>query len=554
MFCKNCGKPTEGDSVLCGDCQPDFQVAVPAEGKKKGGKKPILMVLALVLVAGIVLAALNLDSIGRFFVRNFGEPAEYLAEVEKDGAADVAKDLASVYDKALAQYSPEGSSVDTAITVEMSDMLTTMLATALSQSGVELELDWVESITLAPQVDLYENTLRADFGLGINGTDLATLSVIWDMESQTVYMGVPELHKTYLEMDARDVFGSDAQEMAETMAASRQLTEAMMEHLPSGAELEKLVNRYVGLVLDRLEDVEKETETVRAGGLEQKMTVLTVELSQKDVLKIAKAVLKEARDDKDLKSLLEDLGQMAGELNGYETDLYGHFSQGVEEALEGMNDLIDEAEGGDFITVETFLDSSDTVQGRTVTVDNGYEETEIYYITVTEGGKFAFKAEAGTVRIDGKGTLEKGKRSGSYTLQESGTDYVTLELEDYVQADDGTVSGTFRIVPADALYEMMDLPAYLSSMVGAVALELEGDSVRLAIESDGKALLALTMSGQTAKPSPIQIPEGLDVNDDTAAMEWLSELDLDGVLANLKKAGVPESYSNLIGQLLPQIG
>lgn len=601
MFCENCGRPIPEGQENCQFCnppaqepayaapvfqpapmdltdpapqqyaspvqtcappvqQPAFELNMPAEGarkkKKSGGGRIALILIALVLVAGIVLAALNWKSITRFFSRNFGEPTDYLVDVEKDSAADAAKTLADAYDQALASYHPEGSSADTTVTLEMGDTLMSLLSTALSQSGVEMELDWVQSITLTPQVDVYEDTMRVDLGVGINGTGLATLSVIWDMESQTIYIGVPELHDTYIQMDAREILGEEAAAVAETMAMSREMNEAVMAALPSGSELEALITRYVGIVLDQLSDAEKETETVKLGGLEQELLVMTVELSQKDILKLAEAVLEEAQDDAALEDILDGFSDMVNEMNtlygGENVDLYTDFANAVDEALYELEYLVDEVSGGDFITIETFLDSKDTIVGRTVTVEAEGEEIEIYYITVTEGGEFAFKAEAATVRIEGEGTIEKGKRTGAYVLSESGTDYVTLEIEDYVQAEDDSVTGTFRLIPESIVYEMMDMDASVAGILGSAALELglTGDSVRIAIEAAGSELLALRLSGQTAKPSPIALPEGVSTEDDAGGMQWLTELDFEAVLSNLEKAGVPDEYMAMAEQFV----
>jgi len=54
--------------------------------------------------------------------------------------------------------------------------------------------------------------------------------------------------------------------------------------------------------------------------------------------------------------------------------------------------MIDEAENGTFLTIETFLDNQDTIVGRAFTVEMEGEELEAHYITVTEDGKFAFDA------------------------------------------------------------------------------------------------------------------------------------------------------------------
>lgn len=580
MFCGKCGRPIpEGqqDCAFCNppavqpeqipqyepapvqqpvDPEPAFELNMPAEGssrKKSGGKKP-LIITALVLVAALVLAIFNFGNIVRFFKRSFFEPAAYLQDVEKAHVADFAKNLAESYDKSLEVYSPKGSSVDSTVTVKANDQVMSLLSTALSQNGVSLDLNWVKSISISPKVEMYENTMGVELGVGLNGTHLATVSVIMDYENEIMFLGIPELHDTHIQMDLPE----ELQEMdyAAILKSAQDYNGQMMEIFPSGEQIETLINRYFAIVAEGLEDVEKSTETVEVDGVEQKLLVLTAKLSQEDILKIASKLLKEAKKDDVIEDVLQAYGAYMNSLpeyaNGQMPDLYEGFSQTVEEGIDALDELIDEAESGRFLTIETYLDNKDNVAGRSFTVSMEGEKVKAHYITVTEGSKFAFEAEMDTVEITGEGTIKGGKRTGSYTLSVDDTDYGTLELEDYACADDGTVSGTIRLIPADALYQMMELDNSVLSILGdaALALTMDGDTVTLGIEVGGAEMLSLSLSGETAKPSPIALPESFDVDDDDAGMKWLSELDLEAVVSKLEKAGVPEQYMDMIDQLV----
>ena len=535
--------------------QPAFELNIPSQGrkpkKKKGsGGKVVLAIIALLLVVGIVLAAFNWKSITRFFNRTFGSPAAYLQDVQKEDVAQISGDVAAAYDQALAIYHPEGSSASGTITLEMGDTLMTVLNTALSQSGMELDLSWVKDISLSPKVEMYENTMKADVGVGINGANLATVSAIWDMENQQIYIGVPELHSTYVQLDAIDVLGYEAQEIAQNLIMSRQMTAIMLEALPTGEQIETLLNRYLGIVIEGMSEAEKANETVKAGGLEQDLLVVSVELSQKDILNIAKSLLETAQDDADLEDIMDNIDSCMEELSGQRAGIYDAFSMTLEEALDELDYIIDEAEKGKFLTFETFLDSKDTIVGRTVTVSVDGEKVSGYYITVTEGDKWAFEADMeGMLSATGEGTIKDGKRSGSYTLAMEGMEYITLEIENYTNTD-GTINGTFRLIPEEAVYEMMDLDSSITSILGqaALSLTLNGEAITLGIEAAGSELLSFSLSGKTAAPSPISLPAGVSVDDDEAGMKWVSELDLDAVLSNLEKAGVPSEYMDIAEQ------
>lgn len=592
MFCTKCGNQVPDNAKFCGVCgnslapveepvftppveepvfappveepvftppveEPAFTLSTPATPKKKGkGGKVALGIIALVLAVAVALAAFNWKSVTRFFTRTFATPDVYMAEVEKDHVAKTASNLATNYDKALESYSPKGSAVDATVTVEVGDQLISLLSTALQQSGAELDLSWVENIVLEPKVNTYENTMQVDVGVGLNSVKVATVSMVWDMDTQTMWVGVPELHKTFVEMDAAEVIGYEAEEMAETMAMSQQLTAAMMDAMPTGDQLEKLINKYFGLIVDGIDDVEKSTETMEAGGLEQKLTLLTATVSQKEAMKILMNVLEEAQDDKTIEDIMDGMSEALDTANGTSgTDLYESFTYGVDEALEEMEYALDEASNSKLLTIETYLDSKDDIAGRTLTVHMDGEKVEASYLTVTEGKEFAFEAEMDTFTVTGEGTIENQKRTGSYTFTGDGTDYLVLEVEDLLQADDGSVTGTIRLLPTAATYEMMDLPAATAGILGqaALALTMEEESLTLSIETGGQSLLAMTLSGETAKPSQVAIPDGVSTEDNAGGEKWLSELDFDKVLNNLKKAGVPDSYMTAIEQLVDML-
>lgn len=531
--------------------QPAFELNMPAEGrkpkKKSGGGKIVLAIVALVLVAAIVLVAINWNSITRFFNRNFAEPVVYLQDVEKENAAVLANDITAAYDSAMSMYYPEGSSVEGVITLEAGDQLMTVLGTALAQTGMNMDLSWVESISLTPSVEVYEDTMQVELGVGLNNTSVATVRAVWDMESQTILVGVPELHSTFVEMDATDVFGQEAATIAQTMAMSRQISAAFMEAMPEGTQVESLINKYLGIIIDQLSEAEKANETVKAGGLEQDLLVITVELSQKDILNMLAAVLEEAKDDETIEDILNAFGDAMSEM-GQPVDLYEGFSQAMDNGLENLEYMIDEAEKGTFLTIETFLDNQDAIVGRTFTIEMDGEEMEAHYITVTEDGKFAFDAQMDTVAITGKGTIKDGKRTGSYTLSMEGTDYVTLELENVTTADQ--LSGTFRLIPEAAVYEMMDVDASIAGVLGQMALELTFGSEEIVVGLDmaGSDMFSFAISGEAAKPNPISLPQGVSVDDDEGGMKWISELDVDAVVSNLEKAGVPSEYMTIIEQ------
>lgn len=565
MFCGNCGKPIPEGQTTCQFCnppaqqpaEPDFTLAVPAEGSRpsKFSKKTLMIVVAIVVAAAVLLAAFNFAGIIRFFKRSFAEPAVYLQDVEKAHVADFAEDLATGYDKALETYSPKGSSTSGNLTLKVNEQLLSLLSNVLGRSDLSMELDWIKSISLSPEVSLYENTMRYNIGLALNNIHLATISVVMDMDNGQMLVGVPELSDRYLSMEA-DADTIDT--LATGLQAIRALSAEMLEVFPSGQQLEDLINRYFAIVAEGLEDVEKSTETKEVDGLKQSLLVMTVKLSQKDLLKIASNLLQEAKDDDTLKQIIEAYSAYMDETaaNGSQYPIrYEDFSEALDEGIAELDAMIDEAESGRFLTIETYLDSKDNVAGRSVTVSMDGEKIKAHYITVTQGSKYAFEAEMDTLEITGEGKIKGGKRTGSYVLTVDGEEYGTLEIENYYRDKDGIISGTFRLIPEEGLYDMLDLDADMLSMLGQPALSLstDGSSATVSISINDKEMVSLSLSAESALPSPIAIPDSVSADDSAAASQWLSGLDMESLLAKLQKAGVPEEYTQLIEQLLPTV-
>ena len=528
---------------------PAFSVSAPASEKpkkKKGiGGKIALAVIAVLLVVAIVLAVVNWDGIVRTVKRATMEPTDYAVEVEKKSAAKVAKNLATAYDTALQTTDISDISTQTQATIQVSDSVTAILEEILGQEGIDLALNWIDDISLDADANMKDGKMSADIGVKLNGSHLLTLSAAWDLETQIMWIGIPELSNAYLEMDMEEVLGEDLSDFYPTMLQAQELYSQMVEALPTGAELEDMINRYIGIILDQMKDVEKTEETVEVDGLEQKLLVMTAEFSANDILDAATALLEEARDDEQVKDLLVGFAEIAGE---DAASIEEYYTEGLDEMIASIDDAREDAPKGKFLTLETYLDSKDNIVGRTVTVSTEGQKVKVSYITVTEGDKFAFEADvADTATVTGSGTIKDGKSTGEYVLEMMGVEYLTLKTENFYTTDSGAFSGTFALYPESALLDEMDLDSSILQMIGSnvgiqVSLDttIETPSASFGILAGSTELISIDVSSKTGKAGSIALPEvTVDVNDDAAGYAWLEDLDLDTVLKNLERPASP---------------
>ena len=538
---------------------PAISVSAPASEKpkkKKGiGGKIALAVIAVLLVVAIVLAVVNWDGIVRTVKRATMEPTDYAVEVEKKSAAKVAKNLATAYDTALQTSDMSDVSTQTQANIQVSDGVTAILEEVLGQEGIDLALNWIDDISLDADASMKDGKMSADIGVKLNGSHLLTLSAAWDLETQIMWIGIPELSNAYLEMDMEEVLGEDLSDFYPTMLQAQELYSQMVEVLPTGAELEDMINRYIGIILDQMKDVEKTEETVEVDGLEQKLLVMTAEFSANDILDAATALLEEARDDEQVKDLLVGFAEIAGE---DAASIEEYYTESLDEMIASIDDAREDAPKGKFLTLETYLDSKDNIVGRTVTVSAEGQKVKISYITVTEGDKFAFEAEvADAATVTGSGTIKDGKSTGEYVLEMMGVEYLTLKTENFYTTDSGAFSGTFALYPESALLDEMDLDSSILQMIGSnvgiqVSLDTttETPSASFGILAGSTELISIDVSSKIGKAGSIALPEvTVDVNDDAAGYAWLEDLDLDTVLKNLEKTGIPSEYMDSINMI-----
>lgn len=624
MFCINCGKEIPEGKVLCAECEaaqnlqhPEEQAAPVAENveeaapvvetaeqpetfqlnnpaaqpvKKAGKRFPVAAVIAAVAVVAIVLTAvLCWGSIESFFIRTFASPEDYLQHVtEKQMEANISA-FSGAYGQMLANMSGN-KELSTAAKMEMhlllGDELMSMLETGMESSGVDMDLSWLSDIMISMDTNMQGDMTQMDMGVGMNNTTLLTLSMIMDMAGMNMYMGVPELSDQYLSADLSEL-GGEAMVPTGSMTVVQDSLDEIKELLPSEEYVNTLLNRYLQIILENVKEVEKDTDKVSVSGVEQKFNVLTATIYEEDLLNIAIAVLEDAKEDEELLNLIVGICEKVGtgeydyvwndELGDYEmvpvdVDFEAMVEDGIDEALDSLDELLDDCDDDNYITLTMYVDNSDAICGMTVEI-SGAEmdmEYEFYYITVWERNNYAFEAELGPVSIEGEGNRKKNLINAQYEISAMGLDVMTIEVIDYdeKQAEDGNLVATYRLTPADDVIEMImgggmatpmpevsgaPVPPESSSVLGNLignadlSLQLEcncvGDTAAFtfSILTDDSTLIGFSISATTDEAGKIEIPDKtVDVTDQTAMQYWILGLDFDKLGDNLEKADLPD--------------
>lgn len=623
MFCINCGKEVPEGKILCDECeaaqnlqhpeeqaapvaesteeaapvveaaeQPDtFQLNDPtAQSVKKTGKRfPVAAVIAAVALVAIVLTAvLCWGSIESFFIRTFASPEDYLEHVaEKQMEANISA-FSGAYGQMLANMSGNkelSSAAKLEMHLIMGEELMSMLETGMESSGMSMDLSWLNDIMISMDTNIQGDMTQMDMGVGLNNTTLLTLSMIMDMAGMDMYMGVPELSDHYLSADLSELDGA-AMTPAGSMTAVQDSLDEIKELLPSEEYVNTLLNRYLQIILENVKEVEKDTDKVSVSGVEQKFNVLTATIYEEDLLNIAIAVLEDAKEDEELLNLIVGICEKVGthdydyvwneNLGDYEkvpvdVDFEAMVEDGIDEALDSLDELLDDCDDDNYITLTLYVDNSDAICGVTAEVSGAEVDLEFNFITVWQRNNFAFEAELGPVSIEGEGSRKKNLINAVYDITVMGMDALTIEVIDYdeKQAEEGNLVATYRLTPGEDIMDMIlgggvatpmpevsgaPVPPVSSSSVlgnlignADLSLQLECDCVgekaafTFSILADDSTVIGFSVSATTEEAGKIEIPDKtVDVTDQTAMQYWVLGLDLDKLGDNLEKADLPD--------------
>lgn len=577
MYCSKCGAPIPDGQDRCPNCQneevkiefapetpeepAEFQLNMPQDKpvKKSGGKKTALLAVGAAAIVALIGAVIVLVS------GAFRSPKQQLVSAQKDDVKSSSAAISQVYGSYLDalgnSLSPEkgfGMQADYRLSLNQG-LWTQILSAAFDEDMSMLDLSWIEHLLI--HMDMTCKDSQMDMGLGIGLNDQVVLSVkaLMDTAEGTAAIGFPELSSQYLggELDLSDM---DPDMMKKTMSLATKLA----EDLPDEDAVNSMLNRYLNILLSGTGTVEKSTETISVGDLSKSVTVLKQTLTEEQVVGICKEILTTAKTDKTLKQFftalnnyINGLAELTGENVGSE-DLYQMFLDGVDDALEEMEDGKDSYDPENYIVLSNYVDKNEIIGRKLEIFSADSEPVSIHYLTLTSKAGRRVEAVLGEVTILGKGEGD----TMDYTLSVYGTEMLTLQTKDLKCTGD-SISGTIRLYPnKNLLQDAFGLDYSIASMVDLAECygELKIDSnrehanLKITIVAGGEALGSLEIDGTVGKASKITMPENvLDATSETALSAWSKTLSFDKLISNLENAKVPSEYVSVVRQLVSML-
>lgn len=514
--------------------------------KKRGKKKAIIAaVVAGSLVVTTGLAALVSPAVRNTFARTVMSDEKYFKHVQENNAETFAKDVSKTT-SAFSNFLEGKSVAETDIELILEEGGMQLIADNADPEVAEV-FEQMDQAAVSIGVEGNAKGIAMDGAAKINGTTLADIKYIFDIESKVIYMQFPSLSNKTVRVDVHEAFEEvDFEEFAYAIDAIEEFTAL----IPDQASMEKLLTRYMKCIAESVTDVEERTVTLEVGDVSQKCVQQEIKITQKLVLKVAKAVIQEAQSDKDLENIIRDMAKYMG---GNADSTYEEFKTTLEKGLETLDAV--EATSETMGRLKFWVNNKGEIIGFGFEMNKKYGDGEFSAYTLEKGNKFAeaiiFEAEGQKISLKGDGTIKGGKRNGKFKLNVLGTDYVEFKLSDVddKKLENGVFDGKITIAPTEASASMIKAMADSETAELLDGFKVEIDCKRSG-DTEGEVALTVHLAnspcatlkvGSKVSDRAFALPDPsgtfIDTDDYIAIGNWGEEL-LEALQDNMNAAGI----------------
>lgn len=514
-------------------------------------KKILIGSIATAVVAAVaVCAVFTWDYIENFAVKTFSSSEGYYRYVESKNIDELALSVGSVVGNIGGDKQNNYSST-TDVRVQLGDVLVDYIA---KQGGIDKsQLTWASDIGMKFDLAMVGNVISYGDDLALGENSVICANYIYDYDNMRIYMCIPQLKEQYLVLD---MSAMSVDTTTYTMLRD------VIAQLPDEEMTEKIINRYLTVAVGAVSDVEEKSTVVKANGVSQKCTQLTVTVDEDAVQDIVKAVLEEFKNDKEVKNIIKNIAVSTGEIDKDEfNDEYDMMLDSVDEML----DSVDEIEMPESFKIITYVDRKGDVIGRKI--KNSNSDTVVYYLSTRNGNDVGFELTVGfdsEFKVIGSGSVDGDKLNAEYNVFVTGVKMLNLNVKsfDLLSFEDGHINGTFTASLPREICSLLreegeisdELCKALSNMTleAVITSDEKSSSFAMTLKHKNDILVSVSATGTYAEPTDIVIPDNAIAMDDIDDLaDYLNSIDIEVLFDSLIKAGMPQE---LVDQLKESLG
>ena len=391
------------------------------------------------------------------------------------------------------------------------------------QSGSIGELG-LKDVTIGVEAKQKDKMSGMDYTFGYDGKNVLTMNMVYDNDSQTAYVKIPELSDAYLVGTAEDM-----EAMSQNMSGMGDITSMQPDTSAfDDYDFDALIDDLTGY-LDTIKENAPEAKdggkyTVEKDGVKIDLDTKTYHITASDAKKVADAVAAKGKQDATLKDFCEKAGMSTEEYD--EMWNIGDIDESDTETVDVDVYYIDDNPVG------FDLKSS---EGDVIKMVNAADDTHLIV-------DYDISADSDTFKMNGLVTYDNDTLDGSITASTaasgSSTGDFTIKFDNITVSDD-TSKGTMSFngtVDGEA-------------MNFSITFDCTGNNgtVTMTGSAGGEDFGTITIKSEETNASDITIPSGTSykLNDENDLQKYLEGCDTESFLNSLKDALGEDMYNNL---------
>lgn len=525
------------------------------------------------LTAAAAASALVLSGTSQVFAASY-------KETEKAALDKLVAGFSAYWDAVMAQYEKgqeTGFNAKMKLTVEETGK-------AVLGAMVGMDFSWLNTVTMDMTEIIKDGKEAINADILLNDAPVGTMNICMDLANMTEYFQIPELSQNYMaiplipsmEETIADETGAMSEEDIAAYQAYMEEYQASMETylkivsdmttvLPDTKTLSTLLDRYGNILIENFGDETVTEEALSVEGVSEDCTVYEEILTEQEVLSILREVLTTAKEDQELKGLLD----MWSETGGGE-DLYAQLVAGADSALADLPE-----EGSEEINPEAAMFNSKiwtNAEGKIVGREFGFTDetgTESYPLISwknpsADGNSalyFELWLDTSSITLTGSGQSGDQGLTGEYVLAFDGVKTVGIGVNNLKSDTEapGYMNGSFNFSLLDTGTEEEPNPLAAFGLTANIISDAAAQTsqVEFSLTSSGAPVVTLSVTGgYEASGESVEMPDqavldaALSVESEEDMTAYAEGLDWTTVLTNLGAAGVPEELINQLQMML----
>lgn len=500
--------------------------------------------------------------------------AETYQEVEKSALNQIIADFSSYWDNMLSQQEKAmtGSKAKLSLTLEDGGKA------ILGAVAGGMDFSWLNSLSMDMTASVTEGKEIVNSAILLNDSSLCNMNVYMDLAELTEYFQVPELSETWMKLSLLDSLKTSEEAMSDSLeseeeaqayqdymdgyAASLQnvykILGDMSSVMPDTDTLATLLDRYGNLVIDNLGEAVGTEEVLSVEGVSENCTVYESSIKESNLTDILNSVLKTAKEDQELKGLLEKWDEAGN------TDLYTQFQKGVDDLLADLADEDYSEENSEMFLYRVWVNAEGKIKGREISIA---DDTEPYPVLTWKSpsaeGSSALLAEldmgTDSITLTGSGQTENNILNGEYVLALDDVKTIIVQAQNVTVNKEnpwkGVFEGTYTVtIPQDTSSEETNpLSAFGLTLYMLTDMDNYEGQIDLTLTSSGAPLVTLSVNSGLAEagaaaPEAAELEAAADINNEEAMATYTANLNIDAILNNAVAAGMPEELITAIIQ------